>query len=263
MLRRPVIIPTAMAVGLMIVVSIGFAEPIDTITGITIDAIYRQPLTFQLGMGSGQRPTWVNLLGDDDRLLASRFVNANGRFKFSTKTNGQQFPAGTYRLQAHSSGYNLLTTEPFDVAAGQYLDVGVLALVPPAVTFEDIQVCDLIPDEGGECLFSVTLANNRYKSILVEPWVIVAAWTTGAPLGRTTYELIPVGDPVVTLPALERRVVNYRLYIRQSRPDGFRLSADLWVAKAETSRFRTFNMVENFLHIVRQDGSYQIRGRNF
>jgi hypothetical protein len=130
--------------------------------------------------------------------------------------------------------------------------MGDIALVPPAVMFADLQVCDFIPPEGGQCTVSVRLVSNRYQDIPIEPWIIVQGNSGFSANDHTTFEMRPKGAAIVTLPALGSRVVEFLFHIPGPRLRDLWFDMEGFVARADTFRLRTFH--SRSLVYVHNDG---------
>jgi len=221
--------------------------PIEGITGRVVDRIHGQAL-------SGESPYWayVNLTTPEQQWIASTQVDQNGRFTFYVDDQGQLIQPGTYLVYAEANGFKSAYSEPFEVAEGGYWDMGDIALVPPAVMFADLQVCDFIPPEGGQCTVSVRLVSNRYEDIPVEPWIIVQGGSGFSPNDYTIFEMRPQGAAIVTLPALGSRVVEFLFQIPGPRLRELWLDLQAFVARADTDRLRTFH--SRSLVYVHNDG---------
>ncbi len=210
--------------------------PIESITGRVVDRIHGQVL-------SGEAPYWtsVTLRTPEDEWIASSQVDQNGQFTFRVDDEGQPIEPGTYTVYAEAYHYKERSSDPFDVDVGGYWDVGEIALVPPAVTFTDVQACDFIPPEGGGCAVSVRLVSNRYEDIRVEPWIIVQGGVSFFNYSYTQFEIRPKGAAIVKLPALGSRVVEFRFGIPGPHLRDLWLGIEGYVARANTHRLRTFH----------------------
>jgi len=219
---------------------------LEGITGRIIDAVHWTPI-------AGGRHTWVDvsLVTSNGHWIANAQVDPNGRFTFTKDDEGQWLEPGTYRVVVYADGYSEGRSEPFEAPPGGIWDMGDVRLVPPPVSFTNLEVCESLPPEGGRCRISMRLLSNRYQDQRVEPWLIVQGGTN-SPAGDTTYELRPKSRQIVKLPALNSRAVRFVLTIPGPSLRDIWLSVGGWVAKAGTSRLITLR--HDYLVEIHSDG---------
>lgn len=240
------VMKTVLATALLLISLHSLADsPIEGITGRLVDAFQGHPLT-------DEAPHYAEVhLYRSNRLyqpIASQYhVEKDGGFSFVVDHNGKPIEAGTYHIFADAEGYQPKRSKFLNVAAGDSLDIGELGLVPPAVTFEGVDTCNDIPPEGGECTVSVRLVSHRNLDVSIEPWAIMQGHSSlSPPFGWNSgyyivFELRPVGNATINLPAFGSRVVDFLFAFPGPRQHDLYFDITAYAAKAGTFRMRTFN----------------------
>lgn len=226
-----------------------------SISGIVVDSITGEPICINEKYGAR-----VALTSVGDGASAGETAACDGSFLVETYDNGAPLRAGTYEIFTVAGDYNPTRGEPFELADGQHLNLGEIALVPPRLRFENLVPCSDLSTDAQECVFTVDLVSYRNREQLIEPWVMVEAYMS--PFGETLFDLEPLGESVAVLPPLGS------LTFRFSSPlPNFDFAAGLkyfqvhyiaWAAIAGTNRYGTVS--RNGLFGVRknQKGEYVI-----
>jgi hypothetical protein len=219
---------------------------LEGITGRVIDAVHWTTI-------AGGSNTWANvsLITPNDHWIASAEVDSDGRFTLTQDDEGRWLEPGTYQVEAYADGYSERRSEPFEAPPGGIWDIGDVMLVPPPVSFTNLEVCESVPAEGGRCRISMRVLSNRYHDQRIEPWLIVQGGYN-SPVGHTTYELRPKGKQTMKLPALKSRVVRFVLTIPGPSLRDLWLEVQGWVATAGTSRLNTLR--QDYLVEIHNDG---------
>jgi hypothetical protein len=91
--------------------------------------------------------------------LARQRADAQGRFRIERDRFGDPLPTQNLQLTVAADRYKTaeLALAPAD---GEQLDLGDVALEPPAIVFSDVKACDPIPVEGGRCEYSAVIRNT-------------------------------------------------------------------------------------------------------
>jgi len=101
----------------------------DSITGRLVNARDGAPV-------SGDSPTFalVDLLRCTDgfcfEFVGFQQADSNGNFRFDSDINGNPLLAGAYRIQASANGFDFLSTDVFELAENQALELGDIAMTP-------------------------------------------------------------------------------------------------------------------------------------
>ena len=160
---------------------------IGSIAGGVLDATSGEPLP-----GSSPPFASVELLRCDEfdcfEVVSGQNTDDEGRFRFERDFVDQPLPAGTYQVRAVAAEFEESTTEPFDVAEGEDLDIGDIELETPPLSFSDIRPCPDLPPQGGSCRYSVTLRNDTDAPIRGLAWSLVDGFGLGSSLGFTLFE---------------------------------------------------------------------------
>ena len=161
--------------------------PIGSIAGRVVDATTGEPLP-------GDSPPFalVDLLRCDGfdcfELVAEQPTDEGGRFRFERDFDGQPLRAGTYQIIAFANEFEENATEPFDVAGGEDVDVGDLALALQPISFSDIQPCEDLLPQGDSCRYSVTVRNNTDAPLEGLAWSVVDGFGIPSGFGFTRFE---------------------------------------------------------------------------
>jgi hypothetical protein len=161
--------------------------PIGSIAGRVIDATTGEPLS-----GSSPPFAFVDLLRCDEfdcfELVASEPTDEDGRFRFEHDFDGRPLRAGTYQVIAFANEFEENATAPFDVAGGEDVELGDLALALQPISFADIQPCEDLLPQGDSCRYSVTVRNNTDAPLEGLAWSVVDGFGVASSLGFTRFE---------------------------------------------------------------------------
>jgi len=191
------------------------------ISGRVVDAVGGFPLDGIVGDEAG-----VQLQHCNDGVCVfvdQADVEPGGAFRFELDAESQ----GAFALVARALGYQEGSVD-VRVEAGAPIDVGELALTPPAVTVTDLQVCEGIPSVGGVCAYSVRVRNNTDEPLLA---TAVGRVNTGATLFEVgnTLDTEGVQRPQVEIPPFDSQEVAFAFDVPAALPDGRRLCANLYL----------------------------------
>jgi hypothetical protein len=177
---------------------------IGSIAGRVVDAVTGEPLP-------GNSPPFavVELYrcegGECLEFVDAQGTDDEGRFRFETDFDGGPLPVGTYQVRAFAEEFEEAATEPFDVAEGEDVDVGDIALGPAPISFSDIQPCEDLLPQGDTCSYSVTIRNNTDALLEGLAWSPVDGFGLGSSLNFTLFEASTAAD--------SRQAVRARVHV--------------------------------------------------
>jgi hypothetical protein len=182
-------------------------------------------------------------------------LDADGRFEAAYQSVGNlHLPPGTYELTAFADYYGFVTPIPrFDVAEGQRLDLGDVALPTPAISYSELVPCSTVQTQGGRCAYSLRVHNNAAepleglaRSVVSDPRTTsprafeVSASRAGAGVRRAPLSVAPGGSELVA----------FAFDVPAFVPNGTLLCAELFVGTGpaplidESLRARLFCMTK-------------------
>lgn len=225
-----------------------------SISGIVVDSITGEPICINEKYGA-----WVALESVGDGPSAEVRAACDGSFLIEIYDNGAPLRAGTYKIFSSVGDYNPTRVEPFELADGQHLNLGEIALVPPRLRFENLVPCSDLSTDAQECVFTVDLVSYRNREQLIEPWVMVEAYMSPA-FGESRFDLEPLGESVAVLPPLGSLTFRFSSPLPNFAAGlkYFQVHYIAWAAIAGTNRYGTVS--RNGLFGVRknQKGEYVI-----
>lgn len=168
--------------------------PIGSVSGRVVDALSGRPLP-------GDAPPFAlaDLFRCDEggcfELVNSQPLDSEGRFLFERDFSDQPLAAGTYQLRALADEYEEAATDPFVAGEGDQIDVGDIALEPPAISFSEIEPCAELLPQGGTCRYSVAINNNTPAPLQGLAWSLVEGFGLGSNLDFTAFEASSTRKP--------------------------------------------------------------------
>jgi hypothetical protein len=177
---------------------------IGSIAGRVIDAVTGAPLP-------GNSPPFASVVllrceGDEClEFVDEQSTDDEGRFRFERDFDDGPLPVGTYQVIASAEEFEEEATEPFDVAEGEDVDLGDIALGPAPISFSDIQPCEDLRPQGDTCSYSVTVRNNTDALLEGLAWSPVDGFDLGSSLPFTLFEASTAGD--------SRQAVRARVHV--------------------------------------------------
>jgi len=214
-----------------------------SISGTVVDSVSRQPICEDGVAGPRVSVTQVG----HGIIAAMNAACDDGSFMFGGGRQGEPFRAGTYRVSASKYQYQTTRVGPFELVDGMHLDLGEIAIIPPPLKVENLVPCSDLSTDARKCVFTIDLANNRNQEVRIEPWVNIEAYDLGSWIHYSRFDLQPLGDRVVVLPALGMRTVRFSspLPTLPAEKKNANLSYTAWAATAGTNRYDT--VYEGFL----------------
>ena len=99
-------------------------------------------------------------------------VDAQGSFVFQTSQSHPLMP-GHYRVVGFADQYEETAGPELDVAEGQHLDVGDLAVKSFPVRINLVSACSSVPATGGSCAYEVRVSNGNSSALKGSIWSLV------------------------------------------------------------------------------------------
>ena len=207
--------------------SIDEAPPvIGSISAQAVDAISGAPL-------SGEAPAYayftLAVCEDDDcsTVIYGNSADSEGRVSFASNFNGAPLRVGTYEVAAYAQDYEMASSGPFLVSAGEDFEVDTLLLNPPPISISDFEPCDAIPAYGGICRYRAKLTNNLPERLRGLSWSLVDAYNLGSTRDNTTFEATSRGRinnvairKHFNIKAFEDKTVEFLFTVPASVADG-------------------------------------------
>jgi len=224
-------------------------DPVTVITGRLVDAVTNAPLPG----GWPLFPTAELYRCDVDGCYATVNVvqpDEFGVFRFETDYSGMPLDPGQFLVRAYAADYTSAETGRFDAASNETVELGDIALQPPALVFENVNPCSDIPAIGGRCRYSVDVRNNTETSIKGLGWSNISAYGGSSPLG---YILFPADNARRTeLAALSTRTLSFSFDVPAGVVGGTFMCPDVWFSDRATDYFGALRMEPLFCVFKRQ-----------
>ena len=160
---------------------------VSSIRGRAVDAITGAPMP-----GTTTPRTWVELLycqtgSTGCSTVRHAYADAQGAFLFEGSEN-YPLRGGTYRLQLWADQYQM-TDHEFVVDGDQDdVNIGDVAVKSLPVRINLVQGCGEIPAAGGDCNFTVSIANGLTDRLHGETWTVIEASYIGSDVHRTSFQ---------------------------------------------------------------------------
>ena len=207
--------------------SIDQAPPsIGSISAQAVDAISGAPL-------SGEEPPYAYFTlatcedNDCSMVFFGNNADSEGRVTFTSNHNDDPLRVGTYEVVAYAEDYEMASSGPFLVSAGEHFDVGTLLLNPPPISISDIEACGTIPSYGGVCRYSAKVNNNLPERLRGMVWSLVDAYGLGLTQNFTSFEATSRGRTDVVairrpfyIRAFDDETAEFRFTVPPSVADG-------------------------------------------
>jgi len=103
--------------------------------------------------------------GDVCEQASARALEADGRVRIERDRTRRRIAPGTFRLVVLADDYEVATSERFDVAEGQHVDLGDIPVESPAIGLSGVRPCKNLPPQGGTCSYSVQLRNDTGRPL--------------------------------------------------------------------------------------------------
>lgn len=230
---------------------------IGSISAQAVDAISGAPLP-------GEAPPFAYFTlaeCDDDDCSAIFFgdnADSEGRVSFTSGSDGEPLRVGTYEVVAYADDYEMASSGPFTVNAGENFDVGTLLLNPPPISISDIEPCDTIPSYGGVCRYRAKINNNLPERLRGMSWSLVDAYGIGSTQNFTLFEATARGRADIVairnlffIRAFDSDVVEFRFTVPASVADGAAFCTRLLVGLYPNPLLNTVQ--EGFLFCVEKN----------
>jgi hypothetical protein len=188
-----------------------------SISGRIVDAVSGAPLPGNNPPFAFVQLTRCNEFGCFE-FVGSQNVDAEGRFRFDREFSGAPLLAGTYQVRAFAEQYQQGQTAQFNLAEGEDLDIGNLALTSFPVRFSEIRPCASLPREGGDCVYSVRVTNGQAASLSGDAWSLVDASNIGSFVGFSRFQT--QNPQNVSLAPGKSRVVEFRFHVPSTVTNG-------------------------------------------
>ena len=215
-------------------------QTIGSITGVITDAVSGLPLR-----GDAVPFASVQLLQSTQfgwNYVNSQLAGADGRFNFSSDSNGAPLRVGDYAVIAHADQYQTYQTQSFSVGEGENHDLGSVPLTSFPVRFSEVQPC-AVPTDGAICEFSVKITNGLATRLSGQAWSIIIGESLGTFAAFSHFQTdVPLG---VSLDPGQSKVLTFRFRVRASVPDGAYMCARIYVGQSPSALFNTVG--QNFL----------------
>jgi hypothetical protein len=173
-----------------------------------------------------------------DISVAAQPTDSEGRFQFSLDFNGLPLDAGTYQVIAFAGDYRGGKTARFEVGEGEDRDIGDIPLQSLfLVAFSDIQPCEDLPPEGGQCRYSVRVTNRQSVPLQGAAWSLVEGFDLGSPVNFTRFQ--PQSPHSLTLDPEESSVVQFDFQVPSTVREGAFICTQVFVGQGDSPFFAT------------------------
>lgn len=211
---------------------------IGSVSGRIVDAISGAPLS-----GFGPPFAFATLERCDEFGCvgqAGSQADEQGRFRFEGVIYG--LPPGTYRISASADEYMVATTEQFDLAESQDIEVGDIAISPFRLQFGEVQGCAL-PPGGGLCEYSIELRNRGPGWFRGEAWSTVDFFPNESPFRSSRFQVGSIGAQLplperINLRAGQSIILTFQLFVPGTVPPSSTICA---TATVGTNPFPQFD----------------------
>lgn len=228
---------------------------VGSLSGRLVDAFDGQPL-------ASDRPPYAYVLAtfctDTGCYYASSAgTDADGRFRLDGLS--EYLRVGSYEIYAYASEYFSAVSARVEVAEGEHVDFGDLALEPFPIQFGQIQAC-VIPAQGGVCRYGIELRNRGQQRFSGETWSLVSAYGIGGPADFTYFQTGRVGTvnpkpEKIDLKPGETVLLEFELEVPGTLPDYAAFCATALVGQHPDPLFNVLG--ERFLFCVsKQEGAF-------
>lgn len=217
---------------------------IGSISGRAVDAVTHKPLAENIDSF-----TSVILYLCDDFFGCSQadIVNTDkeGRFQFSGAGSNTRLQPGSYSIGIFSDQYQPKQIDTFEVTlAGENRDVGDIPVQSFPVRFTQKTPCIQAPKKGGNCQYSVTIANGLATPLNDDAWSIVQGFGIGSPLSETTFQ--PNVIQRLALKAGESKNVKFDFSLPNTVSDGAIICAKAFVGRRPIATWDTVGAADLF-----------------
>ena len=149
--------------------------------------------------------------GTCSELVNLQAPDKNGNFLFDTDFYGNRLPAGQYQIEAYGDQYRSPEVRWIEVGKGQSRNVGALRLQSFPVRFSEVRLCESIPSEGGDCVYSMRVWNGLGTKFEGSGWSIANTALPDSVIGFTNFQ---VNQPhALSMAPGESRVLRFRLRV--------------------------------------------------
>jgi hypothetical protein len=209
-------------------------QHLGSISGRVTDAFTQKPLHGDAAPFAFVRLLRCEQFGCFD--VNSQSAGSDGRFNFTSNSNGAPLRTGNYLIIASADQYEYRQTDTFTVGADENYATGDVALTSYPVRFSDIQACS-IPTDGGNCDFSVKIVNGLSTRLVGKAWSIV----TGSSIGSyTNFTIFQTNTPsTVQLDPSKSSVLRFQFRVRGSVADGANICTTVYVGQGSDALFNT------------------------
>lgn len=176
--------------------------------------------------------------------VASMSTDHDGRFRFTTDGGGQPLLAGRYQLVATASQYDDGQSDPFVVGEDEDHDAGNIALTSFAIRFAEIRPCGDLPSEGGDCRFSVRIANGQASALEGGAWSIVSVRDNY--YGGTSALFQAGGVRELSLAPGASQVVGFRIRVPSTAANDTTICAQVYAGRGDAPQFDALGQRELF-----------------
>jgi len=197
---------------------------IGSVSGRLVDAITGEPLRGDTMFAR------VDLLSCDAiscSPVTSGSPDALGHFRFELDAQNERIPAGAFLIVAIADNYQT-ELEDFNAAEGEDVDLGDVALSPPAIAFSDLRACSGVLPQGGVCQYSVRIRNNTSEVLRGQAHSIVINLNNQSLFEASTR---PTGTGVqraaVAIPARSTHDVTFHFTVPSFLPIDSTICVDL------------------------------------
>jgi hypothetical protein len=153
--------------------------------------------------------------------VAGTPTSNKGRYLFSSETVGASLTPGDYQVVAYAGQYQSTDSAVtlLNVQAGEARNAPALSLLSNPVRFTEINSCEDVPAQGGECNFSYRVTVGTAGRLVGGVWSIVDAWGTGGMINATQF--LACEQPIALVPGsrASSQVVRCRFTIPANVPD--------------------------------------------
>jgi len=152
--------------------------------------------------------------------VSARPLDVDGRTRIERDGTSQRIVPGTFQLVVLADHCEIASSDLFAVAEGQHIDVGDIAVEPPAIGLTEVQACTNLQPQGGTCRYSVRIRNDSDRPLsglvrslgMVSPFTAFEASTQPGDRGARRAR--------VTLDPSESTRVAFSIALPPSAPEG-------------------------------------------
>lgn len=181
--------------------------------------------------------------------ISGQSADIRGNFHFEGDYMGNRLTIGSYRISVYATDYQYFEGEPFEVGEGEHYNLGDTELTPYPVQFSDIQSCGDLPTEGGNCSYSVTIANRSGRRLIGAAWSLIDVWGTGSFTGYTQFQVGRLEK--FNLPAGSSERISFSIEVPGTLLDGSTVCSQIFVGEGRRNQY--FNTIgQHFLFCVQK-----------